>query len=65
MKWCAKSEFIKNRYYEIEHGQFVGFYLYVFEGEKCIHDHLQGTFKMAIESAWEDYGVPKNAWIYK
>ena len=35
---------------------------YVFEGNKCIYDHLQDTFEIAVENAREDYGVPKNAW---
>lgn len=43
--------------------QFVGFYLFVFEDDVCIYDQLQDTLEIAIESAWEDYGVPKNAWV--
>ena len=62
MKFVAGSEFFKRRYYEIKYDPFVGFYLYVFENDKCIHDHLQDTLEMAIESAWENYGVPKSAW---
>ena len=62
MKFVAGSEFFKRRHYEIKYDPFVGFYLYVFENDKCIHDHLQDTLEMAIESAWENYGVPKSAW---
>jgi len=62
MKWIANTSPSKSQSYEIKHDPFVGFYLYVFEEEKCIHDHLQDTLEIAMECAWEDYGVPKNAW---
>jgi hypothetical protein len=62
MKWRATPKSLKSRYFEIKEDPAVGFYLYVFEGDKCIHDHLQDTFAAAVESAWEDYGVPKNSW---
>ncbi len=41
MKWIANTSPSKSQSYEIKHDPFVGFYLYVFEEEKCIHDHLQ------------------------
>ncbi len=62
MKWRANSESLKPRRYEIKHDPSAGFYLYVFEGDKCISDHLQDTLEIAMECAWEDYGVPKNVW---
>ncbi|NGX46997.1 MAG: hypothetical protein K1000chlam3_00366 [Chlamydiae bacterium] len=62
MKWLANSVSLKPRCYEIKHDPSVGFYLYVFENDKCIRDHLQDTLEMAMECALEDYGVPKNAW---
>lgn len=62
MKWCADCESLKPRYYEIKHDPLVGFYLYVFEGGECVRDHLQDTLEVAIESALEDYDVPKDAW---
>ena len=62
MKWQAKPESLNPSYFEIKEDSSVGFYLYVFENDKCIYDLLQDTFEIAIESAWEDYGVPKNAW---
>ena len=61
MKWQATLE-NQLRCFEIKEDPLVGFYLYVFENGKCTNDHLQDTFEMAIESAWEDYNVPKNAW---
>ena len=62
MKWQAKPKSLKPRYYEIKEDPSVGVYLYVFEDDKCIYDHLQDTFEIALESALKDYGVPKNAW---
>lgn len=62
MKWKSKSDSNKTRYYEIKHDPNVGFYLYVFENDKCIHDYLQDTLELAMECAWEDFGVPKESW---
>ena len=62
MKWRAQPENLKPKRFEIEQDPAVGFYLYVFEGEKCIQDQLQDTFEIAVASAMEDYDVPKNAW---
>ena len=62
MKWRAQPENLKPKRFEIEHDSFIGFYLYVFEGENCIGDYLHGTFEVAIESALENYDVPKDAW---
>ena len=61
MKWHAISESFKTRHYEIEFDPHVGYYLYVFEGSKCIQDYLQDTLEIAIECALEDFGVPKDA----
>lgn len=61
MKWEASSPPFAIRY-EIKYDPMVGFYLYVFEGNKCIHDCLQDTLDLAMECAWEDFGVPKSAW---
>jgi hypothetical protein len=62
MKYFAKIEALQSMYFEIKEDPAAGFYLYVFEGEKCIYDHLQDTFEIAVECALEDYRVPKNAW---
>lgn len=62
MKWRADSESLKPRHYEIKHDPRVGFYLYVFEGAKCVRDHLQDTLEAAIDAALEDYCVPREAW---
>lgn len=62
MKWRANPKGFEPRSFEIKHDPLVGFYLYVFEGGKCIRDYLQDTFEIAVESAMEDYNVPKEAW---
>lgn len=62
MKWLADSESLKPRHYKIKHDPLAGFYLYVFEGERCVRDHLQDTLEIATETAFEGYGVPRNAW---
>lgn len=62
MKWGADSESLKTRHYEIKHDPLVGYYLYAFEGDRCVRDHLQDTLEIAIESAFEDFEVPKDAW---
>ena len=62
MKWKATPEYLRPKHFEIERDPFVGFYLYVFEDDKCTHDYLQDTLEIAIDCAWEDYGVSKDAW---
>jgi hypothetical protein len=62
MKWTAESKELTPRHFQIKHDVAAGYYLYVFEGGKCIRDHLQDTFEMAVDVAFEDYGVPKNIW---
>ena len=42
--------------------QNVGFYLYVYQENECLYDHLQDELKIAIEQAEEDYGVDPNSW---
>ena len=62
MKWQAKLDSLTSRHYEIKHDPLVGFYLYIFEDSECIRDYLQGTLELAMGCAWEDFGVPKEAW---
>lgn len=62
MKWRARPESLKHRCFEIKEDPTAGFYLYVFEGNKCIYDHLQDRFEIAVECALEDYGLPTDAW---
>ena len=40
----------------------VGSYLYVYEGENCIRDHLQQSVEACIQLASEEYGVPVDSW---
>jgi hypothetical protein len=39
-----------------------GFYLYVYLGDVCIRDHLQDTYEIVLDQAFEDYNVPKDVW---
>ncbi|MGL1935432.1 MAG: hypothetical protein OCD01_10440 [Fibrobacterales bacterium] len=41
----------------------VGWYLYVYENEVCVKDHLQDSLEIAQHQAFEDYGVPVASWI--
>lgn len=43
----------------------VGSYLYVYEGEKCVRDHLQKDIEVCKKLALEDYEVPLNKWVLK
>ncbi|MCH9617245.1 MAG: hypothetical protein SP4CHLAM5_07680 [Chlamydiia bacterium] len=62
MKWVAGNEISNIMRYEIEYDSTVGFYLYVYENNKCIKDYLQDTLEFAMECAMEDYGVKKSEW---
>ncbi|WP_417793946.1 hypothetical protein [Terasakiella pusilla] len=48
----------------IEEEEGIGFYLYIYNPEtnKCIADHLQDTYELAQQQAWEDYKIPRNDW---
>jgi hypothetical protein len=59
MKWVASYEISNIMKYEIEYDPGAGFYLYVYENNKCIKDYLQDTLECAMEYAMEDYGVKK------
>jgi hypothetical protein len=50
------------RRFEIEADLPAGYYLYVFDHEKCVADHLQDTLEYAKEQAEDEYGVPTDAW---
>lgn len=40
----------------------VGFYLYVYEGDRDTHDYLQDTVEMCKRCALEHFGVPMSKW---
>ena len=50
------------RRFVIEEDKAAGFYIYVFDGECCTHDHLQDTPELAKQFAREEFGVPEDAW---
>ncbi len=65
MKWVASSESSSLKHYEIKHDPSVGFYLYVFECEKCIRDYLQDSLEIAMDYALKNFGLPKDSWEKK
>jgi hypothetical protein len=50
------------RRFTIEEDSTVGYYLYIFDGQRCTHDYLQDTLEAAKEFALEEFGVPEDAW---
>jgi hypothetical protein len=40
----------------------VGFYLYVYQNEKCIRDYLQDDLAACKSFALAEFGVPLDAW---
>ncbi|HBM90641.1 MAG TPA: hypothetical protein DD400_02005 [Rhodospirillaceae bacterium] len=72
MKWLAKIdkprqlklEIVKELFKDLNPNKpdTYGYYLYVWENNRCTYDYLQDTLEIAIEQAEEDFGVPKNAW---
>ena len=52
------------RHFRIEFGgEGIGYYLYVYDGEKCTHDYLQDTLAFAQADAFERFGVPTESWM--
>lgn len=43
-------------------GEGIGYYLYVYDGDRCTHDYLQDTLAFAQDDALELFGVPIEAW---
>jgi len=62
MKWIADANTLRPRRYEIKYDPSAGFYLFVYENDKCVRDHLQDTLEIVMECALEDYGVSKDLW---
>jgi len=46
----------------VERDDAVGWYLYVYHGDRCTHDYLQDTLELALEHAERQFGVPRSAW---
>ena len=59
MKWVAEMD---GRRFVIENAEAVGFYLFVWDHERCIADHLQDSLAMAVAQAQDEYGVPSETW---
>ncbi len=43
-------------------GEGTGYYLYVYDGDRCTHDYLQDTLALAQDDALEMFGVPLESW---
>jgi hypothetical protein len=39
-----------------------GWFLYVYENEKCIADYMQDSLELTKEFAFEEYEVAMNSW---
>lgn len=40
----------------------LGFYLFVYEGDKCIYDYVLNSMELCKEFGELRFGVPVNAW---
>ena len=59
MKTAQKDQL---RFEIVEDNPDVGFYLYVYDGDKCIADHLQNDEATCEQVAFEEYGVELSCW---
>ncbi len=62
MKWKSTTSPNQSKHFIIVFDQHIGFYLYVYENNKCVSDYLQDTLEYAKEHAWDEYQVPKDSW---
>jgi predicted transcriptional regulator len=71
MKWQAEILTPKHLRFVIEQVQLQdvfenkkmsGFYLYIYEDNRCTHDYLQDTLEAAKAQAFEEFGVPNGNW---
>lgn len=50
------------RFEIVEDNPDVGFYLYVYEGDRCIADYLQNDEERCKQFAYKEYGVQPSLW---
>lgn len=64
MDWLKLIAFNKDglKFIIVEDLPNIGFYLYIYKDDKNIRDELQDTLQICKMSAFEDWGVPYNAW---
>ncbi len=43
-------------------GGGVGYYLYVFDKNRCTHDYLEDTVDLAKQCAFHEFAVPLQSW---
>jgi len=53
------------RRFRIVQDASVGFYLYVYDGDRCTHDHLQDSLDAARDFARDEFGVPVQSWSHE
>ena len=58
-----KAEYEGKTFVMVQDLPSVGWYLYVYENGKNIHDFLQDTKEIAMSQAQNDFGVPLNNWV--
>ena len=46
----------------IEHEADVGFFLFVYEGSRCIAEYFEDTVDASMAQAATEHGVPSAAW---
>jgi hypothetical protein len=63
MKWTAKQETSLGKLdCTIKHDKYAGYYLYIYINGVDTYDYLQDTYDIAVDQAFEQFGVPKDAW---
>jgi hypothetical protein len=62
-RWEAKLLGDNSKKILIDEDEVAGFFLYVYDNDKCTYDGLQDTFEFAVEVANEKFGVERSSWI--
>jgi rhodanese-related sulfurtransferase len=53
---------LENRKFKISYLEGIGFYLYLFEGERCVNDYFQDSVELTKSFAEKEFGLPINSW---
>ena len=62
MKWEADIIAQPSLHFEIKKDSRAGYYVYAYKNGIDTHDHLQDTLEMAKQCAFDEFGVPLDAW---
>lgn len=41
----------------------IGWYIYVYDGKKCIYDNLQDNRDIAIDVLFQEFNCPRDLWV--